>query len=184
MAEVMMNEGKKWVEKDEYASKGVANTALGLSIGALGYELLKGSNGNGGLLSNILGNNKEDAQHSEFFSLYKGYTDGDSAIIAKHNADAFALYKNQRDGYDVLKAQIDELKSKMAVAETNQFWQMKNVTDSIALEAERRACNDGKIVNYMNTTFVPKYIAEMTVGTGTTQQTIFNPLCTPNCGNC
>lgn len=179
MAEMMMNDGKKWIEKDEYASKGVANTALGLSIGALGYELLK----NGGLnLGNLFnGNNNQNPEQTPFFELYKGYRDADDGIVAKHNQDAFALYKGYRDGYDVLKAQIDELKSKMAVAETNQFWQMKNVTDSIALEAERRACNDGKIVNYVNTTFVPKYIAEMTVGTGTTQQTIFNPLCTPNC---
>ena len=179
MNEMVMDTSKKYYDKDEFASKGVANTALGLSIGALGYELLK----NGGLnLGNILGGSSNDAQHSEFFSLYKGYTDGDSAIIAKHNADAFALYKNQRDSDDYLQKQIDELKSKMAVSETNQFWQMKNVTDQIALEAERRACNDGKIVNYVNTTFVPKYIADMTVGSGTTQQAIFNPLCTPNCG--
>lgn len=51
MANEMMNDGKKWVEK-EYASKGTANTALGLSIGALGLEVLK----NGGLnLGNLLG---------------------------------------------------------------------------------------------------------------------------------
>lgn len=49
------------------------------------------------------------------------------------------------------------------------------------LKAERRACNDGKIVNYVNSTFYPKYIADVTTGSGTTQQTLFNPLCTPNC---
>lgn len=179
MAEMMMNETPKWVEKKEYGSKSATNTALGLSIGALGLELLKG---NGLNLGNILGGGSNDAQHSEFFSLYKGYTDGDSAIIAKHNADAFALYKGQRDSDDYLQKQIDELKSKMAVQETNSFWQLKNVNDAIALEAERRACNDGKIVNYMNTTFAPKYIADFTIGSGTTQQTLFNPLCTPNCG--
>lgn len=169
----------KWIEKKEYASKGTANTALGLSIGALGYELLK----NGGLnLGGILGGGSQTNPEETAFGLYKGYRDADDGIVAKHNADAFALYKGYRDGYDVLKAQIDEIKTKMAVTETNQFWQMKNVTDQIALEAERRACNDGKIVNYVNTTFVPKYIADMTVGTGTTQQAIFNPLCTPNCG--
>lgn len=180
MAEMMNYEGKKWIEKDEYASKATAGTALGLSIGALGLELLKGGGGN--VLGNILGTPKEDAQNSEFFSLYKGYRDSDDAIIAKHNADSFALYKGQRDSDDHLQHQIDELKTKMAISETNQFWQMKNVTDQIALEAERRSCADNKIVNYVNTTFVPKYIADMTVGTGTTQQAIFNPLCTPNCG--
>ena len=177
MAEIM-NDGKKWVEK-EYASKGVANTALGLSIGALGVELLK----NGGLnLGNLLGGAKEtNPEATPFFELYKGYRDADDLIVAKHNADSFALYKNQRDEKDCLQKQIDELKGKMAVQETNAFWQFKNVTDSIALEAERRACNDGKLVNYMNSTFYPKYIADVTVGSGTTQQTIFNPLCNPNC---
>lgn len=180
MAEMMMNDGKKWIEKDDYASKGVANTALGLSIGALGYELLK----NGGLnIGNLFGgNNTQNNPEETAFGLYKGYRDADDAIIAKHNQDSFALYKGQRDSDDYLQKQIDELKSKMAVSETNSFWQMKNLNDAIALEAERRCCNDGKIVNYVNTTFVPKYIAEMTVGTGTTQQTLFNPLC--GCNNC
>lgn len=179
MADVMMNEGKKWVEK-EYASKGTANTALGLSIGALGIELLK----NGGLnLGNILGGQPQQTNPEETaFGLYKGYRDADDVIVAKHNADAFALYKGYRDGYDILKAQIDELRTKMAITETNAQWQTKNLADSIALEAERRSCADNKIVNYVNTTFVPKYIAEMTVGTGTTQQSIFNPLCNCNCG--
>lgn len=178
MAEMMMNEGKKWVEK-EYASKGTANTALGLSIGALGYELLK----NGGLnLGNLIGGNPATSQEETAFGLYKGYRDADDAIIAKHNADAFALYKGQRDSDDYLQKQIDELKGKIAVSETNSYWQFKNVTDMVALERERRECNDGKIVNYVNSTFYPKYIADITVGSGTTQQAIFNPLCTPNCG--
>lgn len=182
MAEMMMSDGKKWIEKDDYASKGVANTALGLSIGALGLELLKNNNG-GGILGNLLGtNNTQNNPEETAFGLYKGYRDADDAIIAKHNQDSFALYKGQRDSDDYLQKQIDELKSKMAVSETNSFWQMKNLNDAIALEAERRCCNDGKIVNYVNTTFVPKYIAEMTVGTGTTQQTLFNPLC--GCNNC
>ena len=175
--EIVMNEGKKYIEK-EYASKGVANTALGLSIGALGLEVLK----NGGLnLGNLLGGAKETNPEETAFGLYKGYRDADDLIVAKHNADSFALYKNQRDEKDCLQKQIDELKSKMAVQETNAFWQFKNVQDSIALEAERRACNDGKIVNYVNSTFYPKYIADVTTGSGTTQQTLFNPLCTPNC---
>ena len=59
--------------------------------------------------------------------------------------------------------------------------QNKSIYDAIALEAERRECGDNKIVNYVNTTFVPRYIADMTVGTGTTQSSIFNPLCGCEC---
>ena len=178
MNETVMMDGKKYIEK-EYASKGTANTALGLSIGALGVEFLR----NGGLqgLLNPQGSQSTTTPEETAFGLYKGYRDADDAIVAKHNQDAFALYKNQRDGYDVLKAQIDAINCKLAVAEANISWQNKTTMDAIALEAERRECADGKIVNYVNTTFVPKYIADMTVGSGTTQQSIFNPLCGCNC---
>ena len=178
MADVMMTDGKKWVEKDDYASKGVANTALGLSIGALGIELLK----NGGLnLGNLIGGSTGQTPIEETaFGLYKGYRDADDAIVAKHTADAFALYKGQRDNFDVLKAQIDEIRTKMAVQEANLMWQNKSVYDAIALEKEHRECADNKIVNYSNSTFYPKYVADITVGSGTTQQAVYNPLC--NCG--
>lgn len=176
--ETMMNDGKKYIDMDkEYASKGIAGTALGLGIGALGLEVLR----NGGL-QNILGNGNSNVPFEESaFGLYKSQRDTADAIVAKHNEDAFALYKNQRDGYDMLKAQIDAINTKLAVADTNIAWQNQNVMNAIALEKERRECQDNKIVNYVNTTFAPKYIADFTVGTGTTQQSIFNPLCGCNC---
>ena len=179
MAEMMMNDGKKWYDKDDFASKGVGNTALGLSIGALGLELLK----NGGLnLGNILGGQSQTNPEETAFGLYKGYRDADDQIIKTHNQDAFALYKGYRDGYDVLKAQIDAINTKLAVAETAAMWQNKSIADAIALEREHRECADNKIVNYANSTFYPKYVADITVGSGTTQQSVYNPLC--NCGGC
>ena len=178
MADMMMDTSKKYYDKDEYASKGVAGTALGLGIGSLGLQLL-----NNGSLGNLLGGIGGGAKSPEesFFGLYKTMRDADDKIIAKHNEDSFALYKNQRDGYDVLKSQVDAINTKLAVAEANIAWQNKSIYDAIALEAERRECGDNKIVNYVNTTFVPKYVAEMTVGTGTTQASIFNPLCGCSC---
>lgn len=170
----MMVDGKKYVEH-EYASKGVAGTALGIGIGALGLELLKGN----GLQNILTGSNNVPFEESAF-GLYKNQRDQYDELLAKHNKDSFDLYKNQRDGYDILKGQIDAINSKLAVAESNIAWQNKSIYDAIALEAERRACNDGKIVNYMNTTFVPRYVADFTIGSGTTQASIFNPLC----GNC
>lgn len=172
MAEMMMNDGKKFYDKDDFASKGVAGTALGLGIGALGLEVLKN-----GTLGNLFGTQQPQNQEESAFGLYKGYRDADDAIVAKHNKDAFDLYKNQRDGYDVLKGQIDAINTKLAVAEANIAWQNKSIYDAIALEAERRECGDNKIVNYANSTFVPRYIADFTVGTGTTQSSIYNPLC-------
>lgn len=178
MADMMMSTEKKYYDKDDFASKGVAGTALGLGIGSLGLQLL-----NNGSLGNLLGGIGGGAKSPEesFFGLYKTIKDSDAEIIAKHNADAFGLYKNQRDGYDILKAQIDAINTKLAVQEATQPYQYKSVMDAIALEAERRACNDNKIISYVNGTFAPRYISEFTVGTGTTQANIFNPLCCNPC---
>lgn len=50
----------------------------------------------------------------------------------------------------------------------------------IQIEAERRCCGDNAIVTYANATFYPKQVADVTTGTATTPQTLYNPL--PNCG--
>lgn len=204
MAEMMMNDGKKYIVQDEeYASKGVAGTALGIGIGALALTVL-GRNG----LQNILGTGCGTEQtgcgvtckdrladtkelHSEMFGiyksqvdadfgLYKSQRDADDAIVAKHNADAFSLYKYSRDGFDVLNNEISNLKTKVAVNEAVEMWKNKAIYDAIALEAERRACADGKIVNYSNQMFYPVQVADVTT-TGSTARTVFNPLCC--CGN-
>ena len=52
----------------------------------------------------------------------------------------------------------------------------------IALEAERRCCGDNSIVNYVNATFYPVNVADITTGTTTTAQTRYNPI--PKCGCC
>lgn len=170
-----MMDGKKYIEKD-YATKGVAGTALGLGIGALGLEFLR----NGGLqniLGGIAGTPQQPNPEETAFGLYKGYRDADDAIVAKHNQDSFALFKGYTDAIASLKAEVDALKTKIAVGEATQPWKEKSLYDAIAIEAERRECADNKIVNYANSTFVPKYIAEITVGTGSTQSVVYNPLC-------
>ena len=52
----------------------------------------------------------------------------------------------------------------------------------IEMEAERRCCGDNAIVTYANATFYPKQVADVTTGTATTAQTLYNPL--PKCGCC
>ena len=56
----------------------------------------------------------------------------------------------------------------------------RELHDRIQLEAERRCCADNAIVNYANATFYPKMVADVTVGTTTTEQLLYNPI--PNCG--
>lgn len=52
----------------------------------------------------------------------------------------------------------------------------------IKLESERRCCADNSIVNYVNATFYPKMVADVTVGTTNTAQLLYNPI--PDCGCC
>ena len=56
------------------------------------------------------------------------------------------------------------------------------LNSKIQLESERRCCGDNAIVNYANATFYPKSVADVTVGTTTTAQTLYNPI--PDCGCC
>lgn len=181
---------KKYVYKEDhndYASKGVGGTALGIGIGALALTLLN-RNGNN-ILSGLLGtpNDNQMMENDLFrlyksqvdadFQLYKGYRDQGDSIVAKHNADSFQLYKYSRDGFDALQSEISDLKTKMAVMDAVQPWKDKSLYDAIALEAERRCCADNKIVNYANSTFYPVSIADVTTGTTSTPRTLINPLC-------
>lgn len=55
-----------------------------------------------------------------------------------------------------------------------------------ALECERkeRRCADDTIINYVNSTFYPRMTADVTTGTTTTAQRVYNPLpaCSCDCG--
>ena len=52
--------------------------------------------------------------------------------------------------------------------------------EKIRMEAERRCCGDNSIITYANATFYPKMVADVTTGTTTTAQTLYNPI--PKCG--
>lgn len=177
----MVND-KKFYDKDDFASKGVGGTALGISIGALGLELLR-NGGLNNLLGGIVGGQPQNQEETSF-GLYKGFRDADDKIIAKHNEDSFALYKYSRDGFDAMQKEISDLKTKLAVAEAVQPWKDKSFYDALAVEAERRQSADCSIVGYSNCTFIPQYIADMTPATTSTPKVTYNPLncLRPTCG--
>jgi hypothetical protein len=145
---------------------------------------------------------------SQMFSIWKSQVDGDFGLYQsqrngfdglnkKFNESTFALYKNQRDNFDALSGRISALETKQAVADAVEPWRAKVLDmqincvnnaaqNGIALEAERRCCNDGKIVNYANSTFYPIAVANVTNGTTTTLRNLFNPLqsgCSCSCGS-
>lgn len=186
---------KKYIYKDdehEYAKKGIAGTGLGIGIAALALTVL-GRNGLGNILGNGTDTRLEDTKefNKEFFGLYKSQVDADfglyksqrdadDAIVAKHNADAFSLYKYSRDNFDILKAQIDDIKTQVAVQGAVQPWKDKSIYDAIALERERRESADCQIVGYTNCTFIPQYVADITPAATSTQKATRNPLCCCN----
>lgn len=122
------------------------------------------------------------------FGLYKSTRDQFDITNKRITDDSFALYKNQRDNFDALSARIANLETKQAVADAVEPWRAK-VLDmringvaaasqaGINLEAERRCCADSKIVNYVNSTFVPQMIVDFTTGTTTHAENTYNPLC-------
>lgn len=53
---------------------------------------------------------------------------------------------------------------------------------AICRERDERKCGDNAIVNYVNATFYPKMVADVTTGTTTTAQSTYNPLPVSTCG--
>lgn len=142
--------------KKEYASKGLAGTALGLGIGGLAVSLLNNGCNPLGIFGRNCGTNAGevaivaneqylerkqcadfvelvngmwqkayDAQkarqddrnvlNAELFSIYSAMRNGFDAINAKHNEDAFNLYKYSRDSKDELSSEIGELRTELAI---------------------------------------------------------------------
>jgi hypothetical protein len=56
------------------------------------------------------------------------------------------------------------------------------VRSDLQRERDERCCGDNSIINYANATFYPKMVADVTTGTTTTAQMLYNPL--PSCGCC
>ena len=180
----------------EYASKGVAGSGLGLGIAGTALGLLNG--GLGGVLGgwgncgNGCGDNApvtryELGQEQKIAELQAG--------IALRDANTYNDQKSL-ELYRYIDGELKDIRSTLCgQAVTNQKTSdsfvlaaadlaaaKRELYDQIRLEAERRCCADNAIVNYANATFYPKMVADVTVGTETTAQTLYNPI--PDCGCC
>lgn len=97
----------------------------------------------------------------KFLELYK-YVDGElrgvrdtlaaQAVKNQQTADSFQLVTER------MQCCCDKLETK------------------INAETSARQCADNSIVNYVNATFYPKMVADVTTGSTTTAQTLYNPL--------
>ena len=99
----------------------------------------------------------------------------------------FGLYKYNRDSKDAVEKRISEAVNAEADKWRDKVLSMQitgvnaNAENLVTLERERRQCADNKIVNYVNSTFYPVSIADVTIGTTTTKTSTYNPLCGCTC---
>ncbi len=180
----------------EYASNGKANAALTTGIiGTAGFGAqLLGNLLGGGWGRNVaacsentpvsrydLNREQEIATKDSEIALLKAnayndqkmlemyaYIDGQLKDVRKTLCDQAVHNQRTEDSFVLARQDIAAVKAELS--------------NEIKMEAERRCCGENSIVTYANATFYPKMVADITTGTGTTAQTLYNPL--PQCGGC
>lgn len=195
------------IDGKSVASQGLGGTALGLGAGALGIELLNGglngllgwgrNNGNAGIAEMVgllagamMANGGGCRGHGDAVTRHE--LEQEKELAAKDSE--IALLKSERftdakilEASNVLLGRIQNIEARLGALDVqNQATQdaivqlKSDLCMRLANEAEKRACGDNAIVNYVNATFYPKMVANVTTGTDTTAQSTYNPL---NC-NC
>lgn len=207
----------------EYASKGLAGTALGFGIGGAALGLANGGLNNllGGIGGNarkdvaaeaavpvmtalagvLAGRQQEKPTCSENMPVTRYDLDREQKLAAKDAEIALLkanTYNDQKslEMYAYIDGQLKDIRKSIC----DQAVHNQRTEDSfvlarqdiasvkselhreIEMESERRCCGDNAIVTYANATFYPKQVADVTTGTATTAQTLYNPL--PKCGCC
>lgn len=172
---------------------GTIGTIFGATAFAQNSGLLGGLFGGGRNFEQAEINQLRDKESNDYVELTKGWYEGQIAnlkdlyaIRQNDIAEKFSLYQNDNANSKALQAQIDELKTKIAVGEAVRPYQDKILMDAIAREANERCCADQRIVCYANQTFAPLYTASQAPGATEvtyTQKPIYNPLCCNPCGN-
>ena len=190
----------------EKHSSGVAKAGLATGIVGTSLGVLNGAGGllgNGGLLGGLWGNRG-----------YNGYGVYDIPVdryefsnqicatrelmekdlkIAELNTDVklrdSTIYTDQKtlDLYRYIDGQLNGIQAQLAQQAvqnqaTKDSFQLMN--ERLCCETKERKCADNTLVNYMNATFYPKMVADITTGTTTTAQAVYNPLPIDNCCGC
>ena len=186
------------VEK-EYASKGVAGAGLGTGIAGLALGVLNTMGGIGALALGNRGTMPGPGGCSENTPVSRYDLEREQLLAAKDSEISLLkanTYNDQKNlqVYAYIDAQLKEIRKTLCdQAVHNQRTEdsftlarqdiaavKSDLTREIQIEAQRRCCGDNSIVTYANATFYPKMVADVTTGTTTTAQSLYNPL--PKCG--
>ena len=104
----------------------------------------------------------------KLLEVYK-YFDGELRDVRGTLCAQAVMNQKTADSFDAVHSDIMCVKNELYTA--------------IARERDERCCGDNAIVNYANATFYPKQVADVTTGTTTVAQALYNPV--GNCGcNC
>ena len=88
--------------------------------------------------------------------------EGRFAAINQQLGAQAVMNQSTKDSFQLLQERMDCCKNELCGA--------------INRERDERKCNDNLIVTYTNATFYPKQVADVTVGTTTVAQNVYNPL--------
>lgn len=139
----------------EFASKGVAGTALGLGIaGTVG---LVNQLGNGGLLGGLFGGGCQGYQAEIAQLKAERYADSIGISAYKQSvADDKAFSDRLFDKYiEPISKEIADMRVREARTEERIHCLGKEFQAALALESERRTAGDQNLMCYVNATFVP-----------------------------
>lgn len=98
----------------------------------------------------------------KLLEVYK-YIDGELKDIRQNLSAQAVVNQKTADSFELVKQDIDCCCNRLAV--------------EIQRERDERKCDDNIIVTYANSTFYPQRVADVTVGTTTTAERTYNPLC-------
>lgn len=179
---------------NRYASNGKGNAGVALGIIGTALGVLNGGNilsGWGNSCNRAGWNGYGGCGECSENSLVTRYELQQEQTIASKDSEIALLKANTYGDQKLLEVYkyfdgelkaVRETLSAQAVYNQRTADSFDLVRKDIEMEAERRCCGDNAIVNYVNGTFYPKSVADVTVGTTTTAQTLYNPI--PNCRNC
>lgn len=166
--------------ENRWASKGVAGAALGTGVAGLSLGVLNAM-GNGGLLSGLLGNCggcAENTPVSRYELAQEQKIASQASEIALLKADTYTNQKfaDLNDRYNERFRSIEQELARNAVKQQAVDDSIMLVNERLCREIDDRKCGDNTIITYANATFYAKQVADVTVGTTTTAQAVYNPL--------
>lgn len=190
--------------ENRFGSKGATGAALGTGIAGLSLGVINAL-GNGGLLNGLLGGNccggaargcgtvqticSDDMPVTRYDAQKDAKIAELESKMALRDANTFTDQKfaDLNDRYNERFRTIEQELARNAVKQqatddsillVNERLECAkgNIMERLCREIDDRKCGDNAIVNYMNATFYAKQVADVTTGTTTTAQPVYNPL--------